>query len=95
MINSHALLPTELWWIGKHLYQGDRTQMARSYITVVIAEPIVAIVLPQCTIATSQIVATIDVYVTADVPATGHAIDLISTCGLGCVPGGLRSVDIS
>ena len=32
--------------------------MARSYITVVIAEPIVAIVLPQCTIATSQIVAT-------------------------------------
>ena len=37
----------------------------------------------------------IDVYVAADVPATGHAIDLISTCGLGCVPGGLRSVDIS
>ena len=32
--------------------------MARSYITVVIAEPIVTIVLPQCTIATSQIVAT-------------------------------------
>jgi len=32
--------------------------MARSYITVVIAEPIVTIVLLQCTIATSQIVAT-------------------------------------
>lgn len=42
----------------KHLYQGDRTQMAQSYITVVIAVPIVTIVLPQCTIATYQIVAT-------------------------------------
>lgn len=69
--------------------------MAQSYITVVIAEPIVIIVLPQCTIATSQIVATIDVYVVADVPTTSHAIDLVSTCGLGCVPGGLRSVDIT
>ena len=66
--------------------------MARSYITVVIAEPIVAIVLPQCTFATSQIVATYRYYVVADVPTTSHAIDLISTCGLGCVPGGLRSV---
>lgn len=34
-------------------------------------------------------------YVTADVPVTGHAIDLISTCGLGYVPDGLRSVDIT
>lgn len=25
-------------------------------------------------------------YVAADVPATSHAIDLVSTCGLGCVP---------
>ena len=28
----------------------------------------------------------IDVYVVADVPTTSHAIDLISTCGFGCVP---------
>ena len=34
-------------------------------------------------------------YVAADVPATNHAIDLVSTCGLGCVPGGLRSVNIT
>ena len=69
--------------------------MAQSYITVVIAVPIVTIVLPQCTIATSQIVATYRCYVVADVPTTGHAIDLVSTCGLGCVPGGLRSVNIT
>ena len=37
----------------------------------------------------------IDVYVAADVPATSHAIDLVSTGGLGCVPGGLRSVYIT
>ena len=60
--------------------------MAQSYITVVIAVPIVTIVLPQCTIATSQIVATYRCYVVADVPTTGHAIDLVSTCGLGCIP---------
>ena len=46
--------------------------MAQSDITVVMAEPIVTIVLPQCTTATSQIVATIDVYVVAGVPVTGH-----------------------
>ena len=45
--------------------------MVQSYICRM-AESIVTIVLPQCMTATSQIVATIDVYVVAGVPDWSH-----------------------